>query len=142
MPVIQGEAYWASITTPNTKFTPMYQVNLAVDDQVAKEFKSRGFHTKEIEGKPTISFKRKVARKDGGVNEAPRLVDKFKNPIDQAVGNGSTVNVQYREWETTNKYGTFKGLDLQAVQVVELVESEAQPDGAEFAKVESEGEIF
>ena len=47
------------------------------------------------------------------------------------VGNGSEVKVQYKEWETTNKYGTFKGLDFQALQVLKLVEMGA-PDGAEF----------
>ena len=44
---------------------------------------------------------------------------------------GSTVRVQYNEWETTNKYGTFKGLDFQAMQVLDLV-SVGSVDGSEF----------
>ena len=45
--------------------------------------------------------------------------------------NGSVVKVQYNEWETTNKFGSFKGLDFQAMQVLDLVEV-GSPDGSEF----------
>ena len=31
MAVIEGKAYWSFVTTPNTKFTPAYSVNLVVD---------------------------------------------------------------------------------------------------------------
>ena len=47
--------------------------------------------------------------------------------------------MQYRPWETTNSYGSFKGLDLQCMQVLELVEfSGALADGEELGYVESE----
>jgi hypothetical protein len=41
--------------------------------------------------------------------------------MDCQVGNGSTVRVQYKEWEITRQGTLYKGLDLQAVQVVNLV---------------------
>ena len=51
--------------------------------------------------------------------------------MDEVVGNGSTVKVQYNEWETENKFGTFKGLDFQAMQVLDLVPLKSQ-DGSEL----------
>ena len=48
--------------------------------------------------------------------------------------------MQYREWETSNNYGDFKGLDLQAVQVIDLVQYRTG-DGDELGSVEG-GEEF
>mgnify|MGYP003133714625 CR=1 FL=1 len=109
MPTVEGKAYWASVTRPNTTFDPVYQIDLAVDEQTAK------------------SFKRKVARADGTKNPMPRLVDSAKNPIDVLVGNGSKVKVLYKpfDWKFAGKSGT--SLDLQAVQVIDLV-----PYGEDF----------
>jgi len=131
MAVIQGRAYWAFVTTPNTKFTPAYSVNLVVDRDVADSFKKRGFTVKEMEEGPAIIIKRKVDGPNGMVRSAPRLLDKSKREVDVNVGNGSLVNVQYKEWETVWKGQTFKGLDFQAMQVIDLIEY-GQPDGAEF----------
>ena len=140
MAILEGTAYWASVTTPNTTFEPTYSVNLVVDEATAADFKARGFSIKEMDEGPSIVIKRKVDGKDGTVRSAPRLVDQYKNPLDAKVGNGSVVKVQYNEWETTNKYGSFKGLDFQAMQVLDLVEV-GSPDGAEFeaeANIEDE----
>jgi hypothetical protein len=139
MAILEGTAYWASVTTPNTTFEPTYSVNLVVDEATAADFKARGFSIKEMDEGPSIVIKRKVDGKDGAVRSAPRLVDQYKNPLDAKVGNGSVVKVQYNEWETTNKYGSFKGLDFQAMQVIDLVEV-GSPDGAEFEAAESDME--
>ncbi len=41
--------------------------------------------------------------------------------------------VQYRPWEVTNEYGFHKGLELQAVQVLNLIEyNPAAADGEEL----------
>jgi hypothetical protein len=139
MAILEGTAYWASVTTPNTTFEPTYSVNLVVDEATAADFKARGFSIKEMDEGPSIVIKRKVDGKDGTVRSAPRLVDQYKNPLDAKVGNGSVVKVQYNEWETTNKYGSFKGLDFQAMQVLDLVEV-GSPDGSEFEAAESDME--
>jgi len=139
MAILEGTAYWASVTTPNTTFEPTYSVNLVVDEATAADFKARGFSIKEMDEGPSIVIKRKVDGKDGTVRSAPRLVDQYKKPLDAKVGNGSVVKVQYNEWETTNKYGSFKGLDFQAMQVLDLVEV-GSPDGAEFEAAESDME--
>ena len=123
----------------------MYTVDLVVSDEVANDFESRGYKVKEITmndevvGK-AITFKRKVNGPNGMVRQAPKLLDANKNPIDELVGNGSKVRVQYNEWETSNKYGDFKGLDFQAMQVIDLVQYKSG-DGSEFEAIEG-GEEF
>ncbi len=145
MAIQEGIAYWASVTTPNTKYEPVYTVDLVVSDDVANDFETRGFKTKEITmneeviGK-AITFKRKVNGPNGMVRQSPKLLDANKVPIDELVGNGSKVRVQYSEWETSNKYGDFKGLDFQAMQVLDLVQYKSS-DGSEFDAIEG-GEEF
>ena len=65
------------------------------------------------------------------VRVAPRLLDVDKQEVNYAVGNGSKIRVQYNEYEGTNKFGDYKGLDLQAIQVLDLVEYRSE-DGAEL----------
>lgn len=131
MAVVNGTAYWASIKTPNTKFEPVYTVNLVVDDETANDFASRGHKIKQMDEGPSIVIKRKVNGPNGMVRTAPRLLDAEKNEVNYSVGNGSKVRVQYNEYEGENKYGPYSGLDLQAIQVLDLVEYRSE-DGAEL----------
>ena len=137
MAILEGVAMWASITTPNTKFTPVYSINLVVDGSVADTFSSRGFKVKDTEEGPTLVIQRKVTSKDGSLNSPPVLVDRQKNPLDVNVGNGSEVRVHYKEWESTWNGNVFKGLDLCGVQVVKLVEYTGG-DGSEFDIIDGE----
>jgi hypothetical protein len=122
MAILQGEAYWASVTTPNTTFEPVYSVNLVVDSETADDFQNRGFAIKMMDEGPAIVIKRKVNGPNGMVRPAPKLVDRNKNTLDARVGNGSNVRVQYKEWESEWKGKVFKGLDFQAMQVIDLIE--------------------
>jgi len=131
MAVVEGTAYWASIKTPNTKFEPVYTVNLVVDEDTANDFASRGHKIKQMDEGPSIIIKRKVNGPNGMVRVAPRLLDVDKQEVNYAVGNGSKIRVQYNEYEGTNKFGDYKGLDLQAIQVLDLVEYRSE-DGAEL----------
>jgi len=137
MALVEGVAYWASVTTPNTTYTPVYTVNLVVSDEVANDFRSRGFTVKEMEEGPALLIKRKVNGPNGMVRPAPKLLDQNKQPLSVSVGNGSKVKVQYKEWESTWNGTLYKGLDFQAMQVLELVEY-SSPDGAEFDIVDGE----
>ena len=139
MAVIEGRAYWSFVTTPNTKFTPSYSVNLVVDESTANSFRDRGFTVKDMEEGPALIIKRKVDGKDGMVRQAPRLYDKSKREIDVTVGNGSHVKVQYKEWDTKWNGQVFKGLDFQAMQVLDLVEYNS-PDGSEFDIEDEDGD--
>ena len=129
--IVEGTAYWASIKTPNTTFEPVYTVNLVVDQETADEFASRGHTIKQMDEGPALIIKRKVNGPNGMVRSAPRLLDQNKQEVNLAVGNGSKVRVQCNEyaWEYAGKAG--KSLDLQAVQVIKLVEYKAE-DGSEF----------
>jgi len=138
MAVIQGKAFWASVTTPNTTFEPVYTVNLVIDEETAEEFRNNGYAVKDMDEGPAIVIKRKVNGPNGLVRQAPKLMDKAKNPIDVSVGNGSVVKVQYKPWESEWRGKKFKGLDFQAMQVIDLVAYQAA-DGAEF-DAEDEGD--
>ena len=120
--IIDGTAYWASIKTPNTTFEPVFTVNLVVSQDVADDFASKGHTVKQMDEGPALIIKRKVNGPNGMVRNAPRLLDQNKQDVNLAVGNGSKVRVQCNEyeWEYAGKEG--KSLDLQAVQIIDLVE--------------------
>jgi len=122
--IIEGIAHWASIKVPNSTFEPVtYQLTLVPsDDKVIGTFESEGYKLKQIDEQSALFFRKFYTRPDGTVNPPPRLVDKAKNPLDVAVGNGSKVKVQYQPRLIENKYGTFPWLELQAVQVLDLIE--------------------
>ena len=138
MAILEGTVKWASITTPNTKFEPVYTVDLIVDEETANDFASRGHKIKQHDEGPAVEIKRKVNGPNGITRPAPRLLDKDKQEINVAVGNGSKVRVQFNEYSGEGKYGPYQGLDLQAVQVVDLIEyrsadgEELLADGEEF----------
>lgn len=133
MAIIEGTAYWASLTRPNEKFEPMWRIDLAVDDKSANELKEQGIALGEttIDEKTIpniVRFKRKVQKANGDKNTQPTLVDAGKKPLDKIVGNGSKVKVMYRPYDWNFKGKKGKGLDLQAVQVVDLIEYTPKED--------------
>jgi len=137
MALLEGTAYWASIKAPNTTFEPVYTINLVVDKDTANDFASRGHKIKDMDEGPAVIIKRKVNGPNGRIRPAPKLVDNNKQEIDLNVGNGSKVKVQYNEYSGEGKFGPYTGLDLQAVQVLDLVEyneggNELLDDGEEF----------
>lgn len=140
MAVVEGHAYWSFVTTPNTKFTPCYSVNLVVDPDVAEDYRSRGFPVKDMDEGPALIIKRKVNGPNGMVREAPELLDRYKNKIDVAVGNGSRVKVLFKEWDTKWNGQVYKGLDFKAMQVLDLVEYGENATAASAFDVEAEEE--
>ncbi len=138
MSVINGTAYWASITAPNTTFDSdgVYTINICqLDEENIAIVETDQLTVKNVgdDSRNFITAKMKVKRKDGMVNDPPKVVDAKLNPMkDVLVGNGSKVNVSYRpfEWTFGNKSGFSAGLN--SVQVLELVEY--NPNGnSEFA---------
>ena len=138
MAILEGSVKWASITTPNTKFEPVYTVDLIVDEETANDFASRGHKVKQHDEGPALVIKRKVNGPNGMIRPAPRLLDASKQEIKTAVGNGSKVRVQYNEYSGEGKYGPYTGLDLQAVQVIDLVPYK----GADGEELLADGEEF
>ena len=89
------------------------------------------------EGEHRITAKRSVSRKVKDrqtgqemeiQNEAPKLLDKNKEPLDANVGNTSEGQIQVKPYE--NRYGKF--LELQAVMVTKLVEYSPDDDELQF----------
>ncbi len=138
MAVLEGTAYWAFVTTPNTKFDPVYSVNLVVDNETASDFEDRGFTVKQMEEGPAIIIKRKVNGPKGMVRKAPKLIGRNLEPLTVNVGNGSKVKVKYKEWESTWNGRNFKGLDFIKMQVIDLVEYQSDDDEDELTAIEEE----
>ena len=126
--IISGTAYWASVVAPNTTFDSdgVWEINVCnLDDNIVADLEAEGIDVKNKNDEKGnyVLAKRRVKRKDGGVNSPPKVVDSNNTPMHNTlIGNGSLVNVKFSpyEWTFGNKQGI--GLDLQAVQVVDLVE--------------------
>ena len=135
--VLEGIANWASITTPNTRFEHKYTIDVVLNDDKAQELRSQGYTIKDKDDGPTITITRKVNGPNGMVRNPPTLMDAQKQTLDCLVGNGSKVKVQARPWDINRNGQDFKGLELQAVQVIDLVRY-STGDGDEFDIVESD----
>ena len=140
MSVYEGMAMWASITTPNTRFEPKYTINLVVDDETASQLKSEGYNVKDMEEGPTITIKRNVSGPNEMIRKAPALMDKNKNVLDCLGGNGSKVRVQAKPWKMNKNGQALQGLELQAVQGIDLVQYSGG-DGNEFDVLDNESEV-
>ena len=136
--VLEGIAYWASVKSHNTSFEPTYTVNLVVSSEDADRLRSEGIKVVDKEEGPTVVIKRKVNGPNGMIRRAPKLIDRQREEVDYQVGNGSKVKVQYKPWESTRNGTVYRGLDFQAMQVIELVTYSG--DGDEF-DIEDEEEL-
>tara|TARA_R110000765_G_scaffold110186_1_gene201507 strand:- start:19627 stop:20097 length:471 start_codon:yes stop_codon:yes gene_type:complete len=137
MSIIQGTAYWASVTQPNTTYEPVWSVDVGNLSAAAKKtLKADGLEdkikNKDDEKGDFINIKQKVNKRDGSTFEPPKVVDGMKRPFDSLIGNGSEVAVKYtaREWEYNGKAGITA--DLKAVQVIKHI---PYGDGEDFDTV-------
>ena len=138
MAVLEGTAYWAFVTSPNTTYDPVYTVNLVVDIETASDFEDGGFTVKQMDEGPAVVIKRKVNGPNGMIRKAPILVDRSLKEVDVNVGNGSKVKVKYKEWESTWNGRQFKGLDFVKMQIIDLVEYNRDDREDELTAMEDE----
>jgi hypothetical protein len=131
--IISGTAYWASVVSPNTTFDPhRWEINVCnLSDETRAMVEEDGLPIKNKgdDRGDFVTIKRNLTRKDGGTNDAPKVVDSNNSPMHNTlIGNGSLVNVKYRpySWSYSNRKGV--SADLMAVQVVDLVEYMADGD--------------
>ena len=127
MSVISGEAYWAHVITPNTKFNPDGEWSIEVCNLTAKNKKVAEGDGLTIKNKGDergdfVTLKQYARSKDGTFRPMS-VKDSERNefPSNKRVGNGSKVNVSYFPKEYTVYGGGVKGY-LNAVQVVDLIE--------------------
>jgi hypothetical protein len=133
---ITGKCHYASITEPNTKFDPVWSIQVEVNDDNRSVVESAGLPiaNKGDERGDFVTIKRKVYRKDGSERQAPIVKDSQNNLWNgKLIANGSLVNVKAipYDWNYAGKSGV--SADLAAVQVVDFIE---YTDGREdFAPV-------
>lgn len=146
MATVRGIGKWASVHQPNTRFEPQYCIDVEINEADAARLEAEGLTVKTDKetGARVVKFKRKAFRDDGSPNRKPNVVDKYKDPFDENIGNGSEVIVQYRpyDWSFGGKKG--KSADLVGVQVIKHVsftEDEfdvlTEEEGAEQTPVET-----
>ena len=134
---ISGKCHYASITEPNTKFEPVWSIQIEVDDNNRPVIEAAGLaiNIKDDERGDFVTVKRKVLRKDGSQRAAPFVKDSQNNPWNgKLIANGSTVNVKAIpfDWSYAGKTGI--SADLSAVQVVDFIEY--TQDDRDFEPVE------
>ena len=123
---ITGKCHYASITEPNTKFDPVWSIQVEVTDDNREVVEKSGLKVanKGDERGDFVTIKRKVHRKDGTQRNAPLVMDSQNNRWnnDKKIANGSTVNVKAipYEWDYAGKSGI--SADLAAVQIVDFIE--------------------
>ena len=122
---ITGKCHYASITEPNTKFDPVWSIQVEVNDENRSVIEEANLKitNKGDERGDFVTIKRKVMRKDGTERKAPIVKDSQNNMWDdKLIANGSLVNVKAipYEWNYAGKSGV--SADLAAVQVVDFIE--------------------
>jgi len=122
---ISGKCLYASITEPNTKFDPVWSIQVEVNDNNRAVIEGAGLpiSNKDDDRGDFVTIKRKVLRPDGSQRAAPFIKDSQNNIWNgKLIANGSTVNVKAvpYEWNYAGKSGV--SADLAAVQVVDFIE--------------------
>ena len=127
MSIISGEAYWAHVMTPNTKFNPdgEWTVEICNLDTTNKKIAEADGFTLKNKGDERGDFVtlKQYARTQEGTFRPMKVTDSQRNPFptDKRVGNGSKVNASYFPKPYDQFGGGVKGY-LQGVQVLDLVE--------------------
>ena len=133
---ITGKCHYASVTEPNTKFEPVWSIQVEVNDdnRSAIEGAKLNISNKEDDRGDFVRIMRKVLRKDGTQRQPPIVKDSQNNLWDgKLIANGSTVNVKAIPFEWTYAGKSGVSADLAAVQVVDFIEYN---EGGDFAPVE------
>lgn len=128
--IISGTARWASLTKPNTKFEPVWTIDLMLSADDAKSLKKDGFNVKKDDDGHFLKIKRRTVKRNLDPAEPPRVVDSKNNEWDgKLIGNGSQVKVKFAgfEYDETKPLAAY----LNAVQVVDLVSYEEDFDSIE-----------
>ena len=108
---IIGKCHYASITEPNTKFEPVWSIQVEVNDDNRAIIEEVGLSiaNKGDDRGDFVTIKRKVLKKDGTQRQGPVVKDSQNNNWDgKLIANGSTVNVKALpfEWNYAGKSGS------------------------------------
>lgn len=132
---VEGTAYWASVVVPNTTFEPKWSIDLSIDDKTAEELagiEGVTIKNKDDERGNFISLKRNVEDRSGNEKKAPKIIDSQNNAWDdRLIGNGSRVCVKFHTYPYNYRGKSGYSAELDAVQVIDLVEYGGADDGFE-----------
>lgn len=137
--IISGSALWAKVhnPTPPGDYKQVYEIDIVVDKATAKSLHAKGVNiskAKDLEsipaglrGQPCVKAKTNYIKRDGSTAEPPRVVDSYKQPMTEEIGNGSKVNVAVTlvPYNKSGNSGIY--VALNAVQVTELVAYSRDP---------------
>lgn len=127
---LSGVAKWVRIATPDPLYDN-YSVNLYLDEKSRKAFDESGLRLepKTDEDGTFIKLRcptSKLIKNELVAFEAPKAIDKNKNPIDPwIIGNGSRVRCNVIVFDTRKG----KGHRLLEVMVTDLVEYKRDNEG-------------
>jgi len=123
--------------------TSSWSIQAVLSDEQAEAYKKTGLFPKfkrDIEhdlvledGLRQVKLKKSTTFGVGGQPKKPVIVvDTYGNPVNDLIGNGSVCNIQCsaHTWSRDGKENT--SLELQAIQVLELVEYKEDEGGDEF----------
>lgn len=149
---LTGIAVWAHTSKPKAARThegktypAIYAIDIFIEQKEARKMKKEGFNVKKVTqdikgiegaiGKYTLTIK-KNAYYEGNPNKPPIVVDSQLKPYTGLIGNGSKVSVVFaaKEWTGFGTTGIAAG--LRKIQVIDLVEYDADEDLEEFGEVE------
>lgn len=142
--IFEGKAYYAMVHSPS-KDKKQYKVTIGNLNKETKDtLKKNGIiiRTEGDEDKPRYTWGSTVTLSN---KLKPRVVDAKKNPIpaNVLIGNGSTVRVIGKPYTVnftdaeTGKDGKYTGLNLLALQILDLVKYERTNIGET-----EEGEVY
>ena len=131
---LTGKCHYASITEPNTKFDPVWSIQVEVNDENRSVIEEANLPitNKGDDRGDFVTIKRKVHRKDGSSRQPPIVKDSENNLWNgKLIANGSLVNVKAipYDWDYAGKSGV--SADLAAVQVVDFIEYKASMEDFE-----------
>jgi len=134
---VTGKCHYASLVEPNTKFEPVWSIQIEVDDNNRSVIEGAGLtiSNKGDDRGDFVTIKRKVVRADGTQKQGPVVKDSQNNNWDgKLIANGSTVNVKAVPFEWTYAGKSGISADLAAVQVIDFIEYTGG-DGSDFEVV-------
>ena len=137
------EMNWAKVVSPfrNQFGGETYEMQIIVVKDREDELKAAGLKTKDTEdGRVSANLKRKATKRDGTANDAPRVVDGQRNPLDgNKIGNGSRGNVIVYKFDYDFAGQSGVSTSLTAIQVTDLVEYSGG-QSVDFDVIEESGE--
>lgn len=128
MPSITGKVKWASVDKPNTKFEPVWTVDVILDEKLKKKVEAAGLKVKEDkDGDYILKIKRKVTGKKGPI-DPPEVTDADGNPFTKLIGNGSECKVYFTIYEWASFGTSGNGAWLNRVEVLNHIPYEDDVD--------------